>query len=112
MNPTRTGALLCIVFPPEASRFNLKPGIIQLLPIFHGLKFENLYLHLRDFEEVCNIYANQNCSMNIIRLNLFPFSLKDKAKIWLQNLRSKLPQNLLDATILVCVCITNFPKIF
>jgi hypothetical protein len=26
--------------------------------------------------------------MNTIRLKLFPFSLKDKAKIWLQNLRS------------------------
>jgi hypothetical protein len=26
--------------------------------------------------------------MNTIRLKLFPFSLKDKAKTWLQNLRS------------------------
>jgi hypothetical protein len=26
--------------------------------------------------------------MNTIRLKLFPFSLKDKAKIWLQNLKS------------------------
>ena len=26
--------------------------------------------------------------MNIIRLNLFQFSLKDKTKTWLQNLRS------------------------
>jgi hypothetical protein len=25
--------------------------------------------------------------MNTIRLKLFPFSLKDKAKTWLQNLR-------------------------
>jgi hypothetical protein len=27
--------------------------------------------------------------MNIIRLKLFPFSLKDKAKTWLQNLGSR-----------------------
>jgi len=26
--------------------------------------------------------------MNTIRLKLFPFSLKDKAKTWLQNLRA------------------------
>lgn len=83
MNPTITGAPSCIVFPPEASRFNFKPGIIQLLPTFHGLESENPYLHLRDFEEVCNTYTDQNCSMNIIRLKLFPFSLKDKAKTWL-----------------------------
>ncbi|XP_073304121.1 uncharacterized protein [Primulina huaijiensis] len=45
-------------------------------------------MHLREFEEVCNTYNDLNCSMNTIRLKLFPFSLKDKAKTWLQNLRS------------------------
>jgi hypothetical protein len=88
MNPTRTSAPSCIIFPPDASHFNFKPSIIQLLPIFHGLELENPYLHLREFEKVCNTYYNLNCSMNTIRLKLFPFSLKDKAKTWLQNLRS------------------------
>ena len=37
MNPTRTSAPACIVFPPDASHFNFKPSIIQLLPSFHGL---------------------------------------------------------------------------
>jgi hypothetical protein len=83
MNPTRTSARSCIVFPPDASHFNFKPGIIQLLPTFHGLELENPYLHLREFEEVCNTYNDLNCSMNTIRLKLFPFSLKDKAKTWL-----------------------------
>jgi len=88
MNPTRTSAPSCIVFPPDASHFNFKPCIIQLLPTFHGLELENPYLHLREFEEVCNTYNDLNYSMNIIRLKLFPFSLKDKAKTWLQNIRS------------------------
>jgi len=83
MNPTRTSAPSCIVFPPDASHFNFKPEIIQLLPSFYGLDLENLYLHLREFEEVCNIYNDSNCSMNTIRLKLVPFSLKDKAKTWL-----------------------------
>jgi hypothetical protein len=39
MNPTRTSAPLCIVFPSDASHFNFKPGIIQLLLSFHGLDF-------------------------------------------------------------------------
>jgi len=84
INLTRTSALSCIIFPPDASRFNFKPDIIQVLPTFHGLDLENPYLYLREFEEVCNI-----CSMNVIRLKLFPFLLKDKAKIWLQNLRPR-----------------------
>jgi len=74
-------------FPPDASHFNFKPEIIQLLPSFHDLGVENPYLHLREFEEVCNTCNDLNCSMNTIRLKLFPFSLKDKAKTWLQNLR-------------------------
>ena len=37
MNPIRTEAPSCIVFPLEASRFNSKLGIIQLLPTFQGL---------------------------------------------------------------------------
>jgi hypothetical protein len=28
MNPTRTSAPSCIVFPPDASHFNFKPDII------------------------------------------------------------------------------------
>ena len=87
MNPLRNSAPSCIVFPPDATHFNFKPGIIQLLPTFHGLDSENPYLHLRDFEEVCNTYHDQNCSKDTIRLKLFHFSLKDKAKTWLQNLR-------------------------
>jgi len=80
MNPTRTSAPSCIIFPPDASHFNFKQDIIQLLPSFHGLDLENQYLHLREFEDVCNTYNDSNCSMNTIRLKLFPFSLKDKAK--------------------------------
>ena len=83
MNPTRTSAPSCIIFPPNASHFNFKSGIIQLLPFFHGLDLEIPYLHLREFEEVCNTYNDLNCSMNTIRLKLFPFLKKDKAKTWL-----------------------------
>ena len=83
MNPTRTSAPSCIVLPPVASNFNFKPSIIQLLPTFHGLNIENQYLHLNELKEVCNTYNDLNSSMNTIRLKLFSFSLKDKAKTWL-----------------------------
>ena len=76
INPTRISARSCIVFPPDASHFNFKPDIIQLLPSFHDLDLENSYLHMREFEEVCNTYNDLNCSMNAIRLNLFFFFIK------------------------------------
>ena len=80
MHPTRIGSPSCIIFLLDASRFNFKPNVIKLLPTFHGFKFENLYLHLREFEEVYNTCADQNCNMNVIKLKFFPFSLNDKAK--------------------------------
>jgi len=83
MNPTRTSAPSCVVLPPDASHFNFKPDIIQLLPTFHGLDLANPYLYLREFKEVCNTCNDLNCSMNTIRLKLFYFSLKHQAKTWL-----------------------------
>jgi len=71
MNLTRTSAPSCIVFPPDASHFNFKSGIIQLLPNFHGLDLENPYLHLRDFKEVCNTYNDFICSDATILFDSF-----------------------------------------
>ena len=71
MNQTRTSAPSCIVFLLNASHLNFKLGIIKLLPTFHGLDLENLYLYLREFEKVCNTYNDFNCSMNTIILKLF-----------------------------------------
>ena len=34
-------------FPTNANNFNFKPGMILLLPKFHGLDSENPYLHLK-----------------------------------------------------------------
>ena len=34
-------------FPTNATNFNFKPGMILLLPKFHGLDSENPYLHLK-----------------------------------------------------------------
>jgi hypothetical protein len=63
--------------------------MIQLLPTFYGMDSENPYRHIKDFEEVCNTFINRTCTEEIIRLKLFPFSLKDKAKLWLNSLRPR-----------------------
>ena len=55
--------------------------MISLLPKFHGLDFENPYLHFKEFKEVCATFHDQSCNKETIRLKLFPFSLKDKANL-------------------------------
>ena len=75
-----------IVLPVNNHRFNLKPGSIQLLPTFHGMDFENPYTHMKEFEDVCGTCMDQTVNEDVVRLKLFPFSLKDKAKMWLNTL--------------------------
>ena len=76
MNPTRTSTPSCIVFPHDASHFDFKLGIIQLLPSFHGLDIESSYLYLREFEEVCNTYNDLNCSIKHHQIKAFSFFIK------------------------------------
>ena len=87
LEPQRNTIPSCFVYPPNANNFKLKPGMIQLLPNFHGLESENPYLHLKEFEEICVTLTQPPCTQEIIKFKLFPFSLKDKAKIWLNSLR-------------------------
>ena len=86
LQPTRSSVPSCIIFPTNANNFNFKPSMISLLPKFHGLDFENPYLHFKEFEEVCSVLHDQSCNEETIRLKLFPFSLKDKEKIGLNSL--------------------------
>ena len=57
--------------------------------IFHGMENENPYVHIRKFEEVVATFHNQLGAMDIIRLRVFPFSLKERAKSWLYSLRPR-----------------------
>uniref|UniRef100_A0A2N9IZH7 Uncharacterized protein n=1 Tax=Fagus sylvatica TaxID=28930 RepID=A0A2N9IZH7_FAGSY len=43
----------------------MKPGVIQLLPKFHGLDSENPYLHLKEFDEVCATLQYNNITDDV-----------------------------------------------
>jgi hypothetical protein len=70
-----TSSHLCIVLPlTNATHYDLKPHIIQLLPSFYDLDHENPYSYVKKFK---NIYATtkfQNFSKESVHLRLFPFS--------------------------------------
>ena len=77
----------CIVFPATtATHYELKSHVINLLPTFHGLEREHPYMHVKGFLVICATFKYQNFTDDSIRLRLFPFSLKDKAKAWLYSL--------------------------
>nr|CAN64603.1 hypothetical protein VITISV_033149 [Vitis vinifera] len=85
MHPPRMSAPSCIVPPTE--QLVIRPHIVPLLPTFHGMESENPYAHIKEFEDVYNTFQERGASIDLERLKLFPFILKDKAKIWLNSLR-------------------------
>jgi hypothetical protein len=74
---------LCITFPTlEATiTFELKSGLIHLLPTFYGLIGEDPHKHLKELHVVCTSMKPTGVTEEQIKLRAFLFSLKDLAKI-------------------------------
>jgi hypothetical protein len=73
--------------PDNATRFELKPSLLNNLPCFRGLENKDPYNHVRTFKEVCEFVKSPNVPIDLVRLWLFPFSLHDRVKAWLHNMR-------------------------
>ncbi|XP_042407530.1 uncharacterized protein LOC121997267 [Zingiber officinale] len=73
----------CITYPDLAGDFELRSGLIHLLPKFQGLSGEDPNRHLHEFHVVCSTMKPQGISEEDIKLRAFPFSLTGAAKDWL-----------------------------
>ena len=72
-----------------ANTFEIKPGTIQMVQNtvqFGGSPTEDPNMHIRDFIEIYDTFKFNNVSEDAVKLRLFPFSLRDKAKGWLHSL--------------------------
>ncbi|KAK8563363.1 hypothetical protein V6N12_035511 [Hibiscus sabdariffa] len=73
----------------EVKHFDLKPVMFNMLNTlgqFGGSPAENARQHLKPFLEIYNSFKIHGVSNNVLKLKLFPYSLRDKAKAWLNNL--------------------------
>ena len=69
-----------------ATNFKLKLNFIQMVQQmcqFDGLQDENSYVHLTNFLEICDIFKAIRVTADAIRIRLFPFSVRRRAKRWL-----------------------------
>ena len=84
--PTVNGANRSITRPAiTANNFELKPALIQMVQQiqFGGGPSEDPNIHLENFLDICDTIKLNGVTNDAIRLRLFPFSLKDRAKSWL-----------------------------
>ena len=83
-NSKRTG----LVPPTITNAFELKPALVNMVSNnqFSGHPSEDPHLHLKTFIELCETFKMNGMTEDAIRLRLFPFSLRDKAKLWLYSL--------------------------
>ena len=86
LQPQRTTKISCIHLPEEANQFLMKLEMIRLLLVYQGVDSENPYSFMRDFKDVCSAFLSTGSPLHIICMVLFPFSLKEKAKIWFHSL--------------------------
>ncbi|KAK8676030.1 hypothetical protein V6N13_034085 [Hibiscus sabdariffa] len=73
----------------EAEHYELKPVMFNMLNTlgqFGGSPTENARQHLKSFMEIYNSFKIHGVSNDVLKLKLFPYSLRDKAKAWLNNL--------------------------
>jgi hypothetical protein len=71
-----------------ANNFKLKPYLLQLVQHsqFAGLATENPKQHLKVFMQLADTFKSNGASPDAIRVRLFPFSLRDRARSWLDSL--------------------------
>jgi hypothetical protein len=68
----------------EATEYKFKPRMIEMVAanLFRGVKTDNPYRHIERFIMLCNTVQQEGVPVDWYKLNLFPYSLADKAKRW------------------------------
>ena len=82
LNQLHTGILKPKI---TAAHFALKPVMFSMLQTsgqYAGLPSEDPHSHLKSFMEITDTFRTPGVTANALRLMLFPFSLKDRARAW------------------------------
>ncbi|CAN6576807.1 unnamed protein product [Malus baccata var. baccata] len=76
----------CILLSTEARNYDLKSSHFHMLPSFYGIPNEDPLAHVKEFYNVVSGLRLQGVSEANLRMRVFPYTLKDRAKSWLMTL--------------------------
>ena len=62
--------------------FKIDATMLNFLPSFHGRFSDEPYEFLREFTQFCSSYYFPGISQEAVKLMLFPFAIKDRARDW------------------------------
>ncbi|KAK8681273.1 hypothetical protein V6N13_053678 [Hibiscus sabdariffa] len=69
---------------PRAIRDHLNPILDDLNPgQFGGMPHKDARQHIRNFLEVYDSFRQQGVHEDVLKIKLFPYSLRDRARTWL-----------------------------
>jgi hypothetical protein len=73
---------------PEVNFYEIKPALLNLVmkEQISGVSTDNAAAHLNNFVELCEMQKYKDVDGDIIKLKLFPLSLRGRAKDWLLSL--------------------------
>jgi hypothetical protein len=70
--PTAVSSHSCIVLPlTNATHYDLKPHVIQMLPSFYGIEHENPYSHVKRFRSILPQQSSKTSPRNLSILDFF-----------------------------------------
>jgi hypothetical protein len=97
---TNNNDFICTPIAPPAPAVNfyeIKHALLNLVmkEQFSGVSTDDVVAHLNNFVEICEMQKYKDVDGDIIKLKLFPFSLRGRAKDWLLSL----PRNSIDSWV-------------
>ena len=80
------GVRRAIVIPDINAKFEINHGLLNLITgiSFHGFEHEDPYAHIRNFTDIAETIRMNQVPHDVVKLKLFPFSLKGAAQTWLE----------------------------
>nr|GFA78886.1 reverse transcriptase domain-containing protein [Tanacetum cinerariifolium] len=82
--PTEGYGEAIVILKINADHFEIKTNLLQLVQPtpYHGFERENPHTHINNFKRITSTLKFRDVPNDVIKLMMFPYSLKGNARVW------------------------------